>query len=131
MKRSMSRAAVCVLLAWLPSAAGAQKTQTVRFPAGPTGTTIEASVTGDSYADYKLAVRSGQVMRVTLDPETVYFNILPPGSEGEAIFIGSMEGGSFSGTLSMDGIYTIRVYQMGAAADEGRTRGFTIDVGVK
>jgi len=38
-----------------------------------------------------------------------YFNVLPPGSTGEAIFVGSSEGNHLS-ALPSDGDYTIRVY---------------------
>ena len=59
---------------------------------------------------------------------TIYSNILPPGSDGEAIYIGSMDGNSASVDLPEDGDYTIRVYQMGNDKDTGKTTGFTTTV---
>ena len=44
-----------------------------------------------------------------------YFNVLPPGSSGEAIFVGSSAGNHFIGELPSDGDYILRVYLMGGA----------------
>lgn len=117
-----------IALEWPLADAVAQETHTVHFPAGATGTTVRGSVKGKGYIDYRLMVSNNQVMRVRLIPESVYFNVLPPGSADEAIFIGSLEGSEFSGTLPLSGNYVIRVYQMGAAADENRTKSFTIQI---
>ena len=62
---------------------------------------------------------------------TVYFNIMPPGSTGEAIYNGSLDGLDATGiALPTDGDYSIRVYQMGNDADTGATTAFMISVGV-
>ena len=53
---------------------------------------------------------------------TCYFNILPPGSNGEAIYNGSMDGNDAIGIkLPKNGDYTIRVYLMGNDKDSGQT----------
>jgi hypothetical protein len=125
MRRTTPHLAVAALaLAYSATFASAQETHIVRFPAGASGTTIDGALTGDNYIDYRLSVSSGQVMTVRLEPATVYFNILPPGSDNESIFTGSIEGDAFSGTLSIGGTYAIRVYQMGAAASEDQTHRF-------
>jgi hypothetical protein len=55
-----------------------------------------------------------------------YFNLLPPGSTGEAMFA---EGGGerqFDGKLPADGVYTIRVYLIRAAARRNERSSFTL-----
>ena len=56
---------------------------------------------------------------------------MPPGSAGEAIYNGSMDGLDVTGiVLPADGDYTIRVYQMGNDEDTGKTTAFTISVAI-
>lgn len=45
-----------------------------------------------------------------------FFNILAPGSTGEAVYVGSINGNSFSGPVPGTGNTTVRVYQMRATA---------------
>lgn len=111
------------------SAAMAQDAHTVHFAPGTTGATIRGTITGDSYIDYRLSADAGQFMDVILTGNS-YFNVLPPGSDNVAIFIGSRDGSEFGQDLPSKGTYTIRIYQMGAAADEGQTHDFTLDIGI-
>ncbi|MEW9838607.1 hypothetical protein [Mesorhizobium marinum] len=60
----------------------------------------------------------------------VYFNVLPPGSNDEAIFIGSTEGNNFAGTLSVSGAYKIRVYQMRSTARRGERGRFNLAISI-
>jgi hypothetical protein len=115
----------------------AQATSQVQFERGTSGATISGAVIGDEYIDYKLGAKGGQEMRVAMKVVAsngggnAYFNILPPHSSGEAIYNSSINGDSTAVRLPSDGEYTIRVYQMGADADEGKTTGFEIDVSIK
>jgi hypothetical protein len=59
-----------------------------------------------------------------------YFNVLPPGSTGEAIFIGSTSGNDWTGPLPADGEYTVRVYLMRSAARRNETADYTLTVGI-
>ena len=59
-----------------------------------------------------------------------YFNVLPPGSTGEAIFIGSSGGNRWQGVLAADGEYKIRVYLMRNAARRNETAKYSLTVGV-
>ena len=108
------------------------KTQQVQFAKGSSGATVKGSITGDGAADYKLRARAGQTLKVKISggKATPYFNVLPPGSTGEAIFIGSRDGDTAALTLPADGEYTIRVYQMGNAKSSGRSTAFTLDVSI-
>ena len=118
------------LAATLPAAASAQERQQVRFKAGSDHATIEGKVKGEAYLDYVLGARKGQTMTVSIDG-VPYFNVMPPGSIGEAIYNGAIETDSANLTLPENGDYTIRVYLMGADADEDRERAFKLTVGIR
>jgi hypothetical protein len=61
-------------------------------------------VTGSHHRDYELGARAGQTMSVPLITKgSTYFNILPPGSQDVAIFIGSRDGENTSVRLPSDG----------------------------
>jgi hypothetical protein len=103
----------------------------VQFAKGKSGTTIKGSVTGDQSVDYTLRASAGQTMTVKLaGGSTVYHNVLPPGSTGEAVFVGSRDGDRSTTTLPTSGEYTIRVYQMGSASSSGKRSNFTLDVAI-
>ncbi len=108
----------------------------IKFEPGASSATLNGAITGQEYMDYVLGARGGQTMTVDLavtdtnGDGTVYFNILPPGSDGEAIYNGSMDGNAASVALPRDGDYTIRVYLMGNDEDAGKTAGFTVRVGI-
>jgi hypothetical protein len=115
----------------------AQDQARVEFETGNDNAAINGTIVGDAYIDYVLGAKKGQTMAVSLVPGesnglgTVYFNILPPGSTGEAIYNGSIDGLDATGiVLPQDGDYAIRVYQMGDDADSGKTTGFMISVGI-
>ena len=132
--RTIALAAMLVTLHGAPSVA--QTTIPVEFAAGAVSATVNGSVIGQDYADYVLGASAGQTMTVDLTVTgtngdgVVYFNILPPGSDGEAIYNGSMDGRSASVELPQDGDYIVRVYLMGNDADTGKTVGFTIQVSI-
>ena len=107
----------------------AQSSDRVNFAASNDNAAVEASVTGDGYRDYVLGAAAGQTMGVSLITDgTAYFNILPPGGDGVAIYNGSMDGLDASVRLPSDGDYTIRVYLMGDDRDSGRTVPFTLSM---
>ncbi|HRW15401.1 MAG: hypothetical protein KDJ78_12935 [Rhodobacteraceae bacterium] len=107
----------------------AQSSERVRFAAGNDNAAVEAEVTGDAYRDYVLGAAAGQTMAVSLITDgTAYFNILPPGSDGAAIFVGSNDGMDASVELPDTGDYTIRVYLMGNDKDSGQTVPFTLSM---
>jgi len=119
-----------LILSGIGSQAMAQATSTVKFPKGNDNTAVQGKVTGDGYHDYLLGAKAGQSMGVSLITDgNAYFNILPPGSGGEAIYNSSVNGNDATGVrLPKSGNYTIRVYLMGAAADGGKTVPFTLSM---
>ncbi|WP_436637981.1 hypothetical protein [Microbaculum sp. FT89] len=135
MMRVFSRAvavfAFLVLAASLAGPAAAQSREEVRFSPGNDNAAVEGTVTGDEYKDYVLGARAGQTMSVSLITEgNAYFNILPPGSDGVAIYNGSIDGENASIKLTSDGDYTIRVYLMGNARDSNETVPFMVSMAI-
>lgn len=128
------------LLSLLVFAAGpttAQMKAEVKFEAGNYGTMVNGTVTGHEYFDYLLGAKAGQEMFAELSiggtngNGVAYFNILPPGSDGVAIYNGSINGNSTTIALPQDGVYTIRVYLMGNDRDTGKTVGYNLDLSIQ
>ena len=109
----------------------------VKFQAGNFGTTVSGTITGDEYFDYRLGANAGQEMFAELNVSdtngdgVIYFNILPPGSDGTAIYIGSIDGNTARIELPKNGDYTIRVYLMGNDRDTGKTVGYNLDLSIQ
>ena len=120
---------VC-LAAAMPALAGADiRQERVHFKAGTSGTTIKGHIAGRDDVDYLLGAKAGQPMTDELhaDNPQAYFNVLPPGSE-EAIFVGSISGNRFEGTLPASGDDRVRVYLMRAAARRDEQTHFSLKV---
>jgi hypothetical protein len=105
--------------------------QAIQFKPGASSATLKGTLKGYQTIDYQLSARASQSLTVRFTPSNLsaYFNVLPPDSE-EALFIGSTAGNDFTGTLPVDGIYTIRVYLMRSAARRNETTTYTLDVGL-
>lgn len=135
MKSSLSKITVFVFfLSFLPMVAVGQiTTKKVTFPAGKSSTAIKGVIKGDQTIDYTVSAKEGQEMKVSMKANinACYFNILPPGSEGEAIFTGEMDGNSFVGKLSASGTYKIRVFMMRSSARKGTTVNYTLNISAK
>lgn len=129
---ALALVAALVLLDGGPSAAAGIETRRVQFPAGHGRATLEGTIKGDQTIDYLLRAEAGQTMSVEMTTRhgANSFNILPPGSKGEALHIGSIAGNSYSGILPADGDYRIRVYLMRSAARRGERASYTLEVAV-
>lgn len=120
-----------LLLAAAGTAVAQIATSNVVFAKGATSTVVSGTIKGEQTRDYVVRANAGQTMKVSLSgAPIVFFNVLPPGSNDEAIFIGSNEGNSFGGTLSAAGAYKIRVYQMRASARQGKAGAFKLNISV-
>lgn len=121
-----------LVCAGLPALAETSELRTERIDRGSrsSATTIEDSITGYEIVDYLLGAEAGQTMIVnmTSDSGANYFNIMAPGENEVAFFIGSIEGNSYIGRLPQSGDYRIRVYQMRSAARRGQTARYALDV---
>ena len=119
------------LAAAMPALAGEDiREERVHFQAGTSGTTVKGHLRGRDDIDYVLGAKAGQHMTVELQTDNPqnYFNILPPGSSDEAIFIGSSSGNRFDGTLPDSGDYRVRVYLMRAAARRDESAHYRVDI---
>jgi hypothetical protein len=108
------------------------ETKQVTFKPGKTVTMIKGALKGRQTIDYSVHAQAGQTMRVSFKAgnRSAYFNVLPPGSTGEAIFIGSTSGDEWSGKLTADGDYKIRTYLMRNAARRNEATHFTLTIGL-
>jgi hypothetical protein len=114
-------------------AAGGSRQEEVRFDAGTSATSIAGQIRGDEGVDYLVRARAGQTLTVSFKPSKpmAYFNVLPPDSD-EALFVGSSaaDGSLFMTQLPRDGVYTVRVYLMRAAARRNETARYSLGVSV-
>lgn len=106
--------------------------RSVRFNEGSTSTVIKGSVEGYHYVDYQLRAGAGQRMVVSLHSShgANYFNLLPPDSNGVAMYAGEVGGNQFAGLLPDDGVYTLRVYLMRSAARRKESAHYTLAIQV-
>jgi hypothetical protein len=131
----MKRFLVVPLLATLAMTSPllAQESHRVQFESGNDNASADGSVTGSGYVDYLLGAKAGQTMAVSISSENgmPYFNILPPGSSGEAIYNSSSNGNDATGIkLTADGEYIIRVYLMGNEADQSKAIQYILSMAI-
>jgi hypothetical protein len=122
-----------LLLTSLPVAHAEEiTTQAVHFAKGHSSATIKGAVKGRQTIDYTLRAKAGQTMNVKLQSAhgANYFNVLPPGSNDVAIFIGSTGGSEWSGPLPANGEYKIRVYLMRSAARRNESANYTLTIDI-
>jgi hypothetical protein len=107
------------------------RTERVQFKKGSAEAIIKNRIKGYEVVDYLLGAKAGQTMSVHLKTSNGanYFNVVPPGSDA-AIAMGELLGNKWTGTLPVDGDYTIRVYLMRSAARRNETANFTLTVGI-
>lgn len=110
----------------------AEAAKAIQFAKGKTSASVSGKVQGSNDVDHVIRASAGQTMTVDFKASkgAAYFNVLPPGSTGEAIFIGSNEGNNFKAVLPSDGDYIIRVYLMGGAKDSDKPVTYTLKVGI-
>ena len=109
----------------------AQTVSRITFAKGNDNASVKGTIKGRAYRDYKPGVGKGQTMAVSLPgSNSVNFNILPPGSTGEAVYNSSVEGRDATGIKTVKGDYTIRVYLMGAAETSGKAYPYQLSVTV-
>lgn len=113
-------------------AAATIETRPIQFAKGASSATVKGTIKGDQTVDYTVRARAGQTMSVKLVTTrgANYFNVLPPGSDDVAIFVGSSGGNEWSGALPADGEYKLRVYLMRSAARRNESASYALTVGV-
>jgi hypothetical protein len=126
----ISRALLATLLVSATALAGDIHSERVQFHKGANSATIEGRIQGDMTIDYVLGARKGQSMNVSMstDNGANYFNIIAPGKENEAIFVGSTSGNQFEGSLPANGDYKVRVYLMRSAARRDELANYRLEM---
>ena len=121
-----------VLILTLASVAHAEEIQShaVTFNKGGSSATITGKIKGSQTIDYFLSAKAGQNMKIALKTNNGanYFNVLPPGSNDEAIFVGLSGGNQWNGILPADGEYKVRLYLMRSAARRNETASYALTV---
>jgi hypothetical protein len=132
MKLALIPLAVALMAPLVVTPAHAQQAQDIQFARGTTGSTVAGSIRGDQYIDYRMTVRAGQRINISLQPTkgSPYFNVLEPGSIDAAVYNSSVNGQRYNGTTARSGTYTIRVYQMRATGRRGETASYRMTVSV-
>lgn len=105
--------------------------ETVRFPRGASGTTIEDSIRGREAVQYIIGVDAGQRMSIRLDSSNSsnYFNVTAPGANA-ALFVGSASGNRASFVVPSSGNYVIDVYLMRNAARRNERADYSLSIQV-
>jgi hypothetical protein len=119
----------------LPARAGGDasiRSQTVQFAKGASSARLGGTIKGDDAVDYRVSARAGQTLSVALKTSNAsnYFNVMPPGSNDVAMFIGSSSGSVARLLLPSDGVYVVRVYLMRNAARRSELGRYTLTIGV-
>jgi len=118
------------ILAGVAAADAGIRRETVQFAMGASSAAIKGQLKGDAMVDYVVRAAAGQTLSVQLQKTNAqnYFNVMPPGSTGSAMFVGD-SGENYSGVLPVDGDYVVRVYLMRPAARRGESSNYTLTVG--
>lgn len=108
------------------------RTVPVHFKAGASGAAVKGAIKGYEAVDYVLEAGKGQHMTVSMatDNASSYFNILAPGQNEAAMFVGSASGNQFEGTLPHSGAYKIRVYMMRNAARREEVANYQVQMAI-
>ncbi|WP_156256354.1 hypothetical protein [Sandarakinorhabdus oryzae] len=110
----------------------AQQQTNVTFARGQSSATLNGRIKGSAEQRYVVNARAGQTLTVNFKPTnaSAYFNILAPGSSGEAMFVGSTSGNRFSGPVTVSGPHVVQVYLMRSAARRNEVAAYSITIGV-
>jgi hypothetical protein len=122
-------AVLAALVTLVTSTAVLARSETVKFPRGASGTSIQASIAGRDSNQYKIGVTAGQTLSVQLDTSNSsnYFNITAPGAS-EALYNSSISGNGTSFVVPSSGNYVIDVYLMRNAARRNETASYTLTI---
>ncbi len=102
----------------------------VEFADGENAITIADSITGYETVDYVLKLPAGVPLNVSMATQhtATYFNLIAPGEEDVAFFVGSTSGNQYEGMTELAGDYRIRVYMMRSAARREETADYRLEI---
>ncbi|WP_432698377.1 hypothetical protein ACQUQP_08555 [Marinobacterium sp. YM272] len=130
MKRTTLSTVILMLAATsLQADDNAPRVEQVQFAPGANSAVIEGSLTGYESVDYRLRAAAGQRITAQMQGTNLanQFNVLPPGSSAAAMFVSGGDE-AFNAILPDDGVYTLRVYLMRAAARREEKTDFSLQV---
>lgn len=106
------------------------RSERVQFESGSASKSIEGQIKGYEVVDYVLNARKGQYANISMATQhgATYFNILAPGENNVAMFIGSTSGNQYEGTLPKSGDYKVRVYMMRSAARRDEVANYRLEM---
>lgn len=124
---------LCASMVLVPATASERTVKPVQFPKGQSTTALKGSIQGRNFIDYQLRAGAGQRMTVQMKASNAasYFNVLPPGSNDAAMAMGELGDNRFEGLLPDDGLYTVRVFLVRAAARRNATSKFTLSIAIE
>ena len=113
----------------LAASVSAQTKVNVHFVRGANSTRLSGSVSGYKYVDYVVGARGGQTMSVKLDSASSYasFVIFDPAMDNVD---GGTEQTDWTGDLSSNGNYTIRVLLPRSAARRGVSASYSLRISI-
>jgi len=117
----------------LAASAAAQQQTNVVFPHDRPTVTLTGQIKGNADHDYLVNARAGQLLTVDFKPTnaSAYVNVIAPGSNGEALFVGSSSGNHFAGPVPADGSYRVLVYLMRNAARRNEVARYTLRIDLR
>lgn len=122
----------CLMLLFVGSVMAADdiRTERVQFKKGESSALVEGKIKGYEIVDYVLGAKAGQSMNVSMATKhtATYFNIMAPGENEVAMFVGSTSGNQYEGTLPASGDYKIRVYMMRSAARRDEVADYRLEM---
>lgn len=132
MKKYLLLFSLFILASTLCLAQAKIEEKVIKFVPGAYSSEESGTLQGAQIIDFVLGASKGQQMTVNLDTEhkALYFNVMLPGSMEEAIYVGSIDGNQFSGKLTENGNYRVRLYLMRSAARRKEKADYTISFSI-
>lgn len=108
-----------------------RRVRPVSVATGQSVAVVKGRIAGRAYVDHTLRAAAGQTLSVSLESShrAIHFNLLPPNSKDAAMVIGEFSDNRFEGLLPDDGVYTVRVFLVRAAARRNEAGSYALKVG--
>lgn len=110
--------AAIAAIAFAVPAQGTEITTTrIELPTAGKPVSYKGTIRGHESAEYVFQGAAGQKLRIemTADNRSTFFNLVQDGKP-EAVFVGSVDGNTYSAALPGTGTYRVKVYLMRNAA---------------
>lgn len=113
----MVAATVAVMAFAVPAHGSAVASTRIDLPAGGKPAVYKGTIRGHESAEYVFQGAAGQKLRIDMsaDNRSTFFNLIQDGKP-DAVFVGSVDGNTYSAALPGNGTYRVKVYLMRNAA---------------